>query len=77
MSCLYSLTDGVVPPQEATLDGDPARHENIRVPGSHSGLGINPMVQAIVAERLAQAEGQWLPFKPDGWVSSLYRKLAA
>ena len=41
MSCLYSLSDGVVPPQEATVDGDPALHENIRVPGSHIGLGFN------------------------------------
>ena len=37
LSCLYSLSDGVVPPQEATVAGDPARHENIRVPGSHCG----------------------------------------
>ena len=26
ISCLYSLSDGVVPPQEATIHGDPARH---------------------------------------------------
>ena len=77
MSCLYSLTDGVVPPQEATLDGDPARHENIRVLGSHTGLGFNPMVLAIVAERLAQADGQWQPFKPEGWAGLMYRRLAA
>jgi hypothetical protein len=61
-SCLYSLTDGVVPPQEATLDGNPKRmHENIRVLGSHSGLGFNAMVLAIVAERLAQPEGALAP----------------
>jgi pimeloyl-ACP methyl ester carboxylesterase len=77
MSCLYSLTDGVVPPQEATLDGDPARHENIRVLGSHTGLGFNPMVLAIVAERLAQPEGQWAPFQPTGWTGQFYRRLAA
>jgi len=75
-SCLYSLTDGVVPPQEATLDGNPAMHENIRVLGSHTGLGFNPMVLAIVAERLAQPEGQWAPFQPRGWVGGLYRRLA-
>lgn len=74
-SCLYSLTDGVVPPQEATLDGDPARHENIRVRGSHSGLGLNPLVLAIVAERLAQAEGGWAPFKPSGLLGLTYRQL--
>ena len=75
MSCLYSLSDGVVPPQEATIDGDPTRHENVRVPGSHSGLGFNAMVFYIVADRLAQAEGGWLPFKPQGWVGAVYRML--
>jgi hypothetical protein len=65
-SCLYSLGDGVVPPQEATIDGDPAFHENIRVPGSHLGLGFNGIVLAIVADRLAQAEGAWQPFRPQG-----------
>jgi pimeloyl-ACP methyl ester carboxylesterase len=73
MSCLYSLSDGVVPPQEATLHGDPALHENIRVQGSHTGLGFNPMVLAIVAERLAQPEGQWRPFNPEGWWGRAYR----
>jgi hypothetical protein len=73
MSCLYSLTDGVVPPQEATIQGDPALHENIRVAGSHTGLGFNAMVLAIVADRLAQPEGQWQPFMPRGWWGSAYR----
>ena len=77
MSCLYSLSDGVVPPQEATLDGDPALHENIRVLGSHTGLGVNPMALGIVAARLAQPDGQWQPFSPQGWAGLLYRRLAA
>ena len=66
MSCLYTISDGVVPPQEATLDGDAAMVENIRVYGSHTGLGFNPMVLCIIADRLAQPEGQWQPFKPQG-----------
>ena len=65
-SCLYSLSDGVVPPQEATIDGDPALHENIQVPGSHIGLGFNGIVLAIVADRLAQPEGHWSPFVTKG-----------
>ena len=73
MSCLYSLSDGVVPPQEATIDGDPSRFENIRVSGSHTGLGFNAMVLAVVADRLAQPEGHWRPFKPAGWPGLLYR----
>jgi len=66
VSCLYSLSDGVVPPQEATLEGDPSRHENVRVWGSHTGLGFNPLVLQIVADRLAQPEGQWQPYRPSG-----------
>ena len=65
-SCLYSLSDGVVPPQEATIDGDPALHENIQVPGSHIGLGFNGIVLSIVADRLAQPENQWKPFAATG-----------
>jgi pimeloyl-ACP methyl ester carboxylesterase len=72
-SCLYSLGDGVVPPQEATIDGDPALHENIRVPGSHLGLGFNGLVLAIVADRLAQPEGAWTPFHPTGLLGRAYR----
>jgi pimeloyl-ACP methyl ester carboxylesterase len=63
MSCLYSASDGVVPAHQATFDGDPERHENIRVPGSHCGLGFNPWVLRIVADRLAQPEGRWRPFR--------------
>jgi pimeloyl-ACP methyl ester carboxylesterase len=75
ISCVYSLTDGVVPPQEATIDGDPAMHENIRVPGSHIGLGFNPIVLWILADRLAQPEGSWRPFVPSGAAGRLYRLL--
>ncbi len=73
ISCLYSVSDGVVPPQEATLHGDPGRHENIRVFGSHTGLGFNAMVLAIVADRLAQPEDGWQPFRPEGWWGQAYR----
>jgi pimeloyl-ACP methyl ester carboxylesterase len=75
VSCLYSLGDGVVPPQEATIDGDPRRHENIRVPGSHLGLGFNPVVLWIVADRLAQPEERWRPFAPAGAAARAYRWL--
>lgn len=75
LSCLYSLGDGVVPPQEATVEGDPARHENIRVPGSHIGLGFNAVVLWIVADRLAQPEGAWRRFEPSGPMGYAYRLL--
>jgi pimeloyl-ACP methyl ester carboxylesterase len=76
MTCVYSVSDGVVPPQEATIDGNPAMHENVRVPGSHTGLGFNPLVLYILADRLAQDEGAWAPFKPQGWAGGVYRWMA-
>jgi pimeloyl-ACP methyl ester carboxylesterase len=62
-SCLYSVTDGVVPWHQATIDGNPALHENIRVPGSHCGLGFNAFVLWVVADRLSQPEGEWQPYR--------------
>jgi hypothetical protein len=61
-SCLFSESDGLVSPQQATLDGDRANHENIRVSGSHMGLPVNAQVMWIVADRLHQPEGAWKPF---------------
>jgi hypothetical protein len=65
----------VVPPQEATIDGDPTLHENIRVPGSHLGLGFNGLVLAIVADRLAQPEDNWQPFHPTGMLRRVYNTI--
>ncbi len=72
MSCLYTVSDGVVPPQEATIEGDPALYENIRVVGSHVGLGFNPMVMFVIADRLALPEGHWQAFKPQGLPALFY-----
>jgi pimeloyl-ACP methyl ester carboxylesterase len=75
-TCIYSMTDGVVPPQAARLETDDAEHENIWVPGSHLGLGFNAAVMCILADRLAQPEGQWRPWRLDGRVGSLYETCA-
>jgi pimeloyl-ACP methyl ester carboxylesterase len=72
-TCIYSEYDGVVPPSQAMLEGDPANHENVRVTGSHIGLGFNRHVLWIVADRLAQPEGGWRPWVPGGAVSSASR----
>ncbi len=75
ISCLYSISDGVVPPQEATVDGPDTQVENIRVAGSHTGLGFNAMVMCVVADRLAQPEGHWQPFQPAGLPGLAYKLL--
>ncbi|HSW34825.1 MAG TPA: alpha/beta hydrolase [Steroidobacteraceae bacterium] len=75
-TCIYSETDGVVPPESARLDTSNGHHENVWVPGSHCGLGFNPAVMWILADRLAQAEGVWRPFQPGGVVGSVYERAA-
>lgn len=38
--------------------------ENVVVHASHCGLGVNPSVMVVLADRLRQAEGEWTPFRP-------------
>jgi pimeloyl-ACP methyl ester carboxylesterase len=75
-TCVYSMTDGVVRPEAARIDGPHDRHENIWVPGSHLGLGFNPAVMWVLADRLAQPEGAWRPFAPSGALGRFYERAA-
>lgn len=63
-SAIYSKSDGVVHWKACVNHRIEAHHqaENIRVRGSHSGLGHNPQVVWIIANRLSQAELNWKPY---------------
>lgn len=76
-TCIYSKHDGVVPPGQATLDGDPGDHENVRVPGSHLGFGVNVLAMWVIADRLALHEGEWRPFRATGPAAPVLRALGA
>jgi hypothetical protein len=39
------------------------------------GLGFNSLVLWIVADRLAQHEGLWQPFRPSGPIAPVFRAL--
>ena len=58
---IYSRTDGVVA-WRCSLEAEGPQAENIEVIASHIGLGGHPAVLYAVADRLAQAEGEWKPF---------------
>ena len=64
---IYSRTDGVVKWQ-ASLIQRTARSENIRVNGSHCGLGFNNAVAYAIADRLAQPASQWRHFQAPLWL---------
>ncbi len=59
---IYSHHDGIVAWQ-ACLDRLSPQSENIAVYASHLGMGCNPSVIYAVADRLAQPEGTWRPFR--------------
>lgn len=64
---VYTKTDGVVAWQNCAqakpVSAKKAKHtENIVVTASHCGLGFNPSVLYILADRLSQREGKWRRF---------------
>ncbi len=75
---IYSKTDGVVAWQNCHQrkpdNPEKAKHvENIRVEGSHCGMGVNPSVLYIIADRLAQNEDNWKPFINTGARKMFFR----
>jgi pimeloyl-ACP methyl ester carboxylesterase len=71
-SAIFTKTDGVVH-WSTCVEPETDHTESIEVPGSHCGLGFNPLVLYAVADRLSQAEGRWRPFDYSGWRTLLYR----
>jgi pimeloyl-ACP methyl ester carboxylesterase len=70
---ILSKSDGIVH-WRASMLPPCARSESIEVSATHFGLGVNPLVLWMIAERLAQPEGEWRAFERRGpWRSLLYR----
>ncbi len=59
---IYSRSDGIVAWPCSIQDNSPFT-ENIEVDASHIGMGANPAVLRILADRLAQPEGSWRPHR--------------
>jgi hypothetical protein len=59
---VYSRWDGVVD-WRACLQPVTRTSENVAVHASHLGMGYDPAVLWVVADRLAQTEGGWRPFR--------------
>ena len=58
---VFSRTDGVVA-WRSSIERKGPLSENVEVRSSHIGLGVNGSVYRLIADRLAQREGQWRPF---------------
>ena len=65
---VFTKTDGVVH-WRGSLQPEGPERENVEVLASHIGLGVNPTVMWVIANRLAQTEGAWAPFEAKGFAS--------
>jgi pimeloyl-ACP methyl ester carboxylesterase len=63
-TAIYSKSDGVVPWQIA-MEQQSEHTDNVQVFGSHIGLGVNPSVFYIIADRLSQTADAWQKFNAD------------
>ena len=67
MTAIYSRTDGIAAGRSCVAEPGP-QSESIEVDSSHLGIGHHPVVLLTIADRLAQAEDAWRPFRPPaGW----------
>ncbi|MDH3255589.1 MAG: alpha/beta hydrolase [Acidobacteriota bacterium] len=64
---IFSRSDGVTAWQ-TSIETESPLTENVEVSGSHLGLGFNPLVLYVIADRLMQPEGEWQPFFRPGVV---------
>jgi pimeloyl-ACP methyl ester carboxylesterase len=71
-TAIYSRSDGIVAWQDSVEPSHAAHAESIRVLSSHVGMAVHPAVLYVLAERLAQPEGQWQPFARRGWRAMVY-----
>jgi len=71
-TAVYSHGDGVVNWKTAVQHNGHEQTQNIRVRGSHCAMTLNPTVWFIVAERLAQQQGEWQPFVSKSWSNLLF-----
>jgi len=68
---VYSKFDGIVP-WDACMEPPGPQSESIEVFGSHFGYGHNPAVLWLIADRLAQPEGEWKKFTPPTFARRLF-----
>ena len=61
-TAISSRTDGIVAWQTCLHDTVAGKVENVEIRGSHIGMGWNPEVLAVIANRLAQKPSQWRPY---------------
>lgn len=72
---IFSKSDGIVAWRGSIQHPENGHDqiENIEAPASHFGLGVNPLVIYIIADRLAQPDGAWKHFDFEGLRKVFFR----
>lgn len=65
VTALYTRSDGIVAWQSC-LESSGAERENIEIKGAHSTMARSLAAWRIIADRLAQPEGDWRPYGTRG-----------
>jgi hypothetical protein len=60
-TCIFSRTDGIVA-WECCVSEPAPQTENIEVHAAHLGYGHELETLRVIADRLAQPEGRWMPY---------------
>lgn len=63
VTALYTRRDGIIAWQ-GCLEAEGPRRENIEIGGVHSTMPRNVAAWRVIADRLAQPEGSWQPYRP-------------
>lgn len=72
---IFSRSDGIVAWEGSVQQNEDDQSENIIVPASHLGLGVNPLVMMLLANRLSQPLGAWRKYKRRGLSRLLFKQL--
>ncbi|MEM8906856.1 MAG: alpha/beta hydrolase [Bacteroidota bacterium] len=70
-TAIYSKEDGIVPWRLCMEAEEDEWHQNIQVRSSHLGMGVNPSVLNIIADRLWYTQYDWEYFRPHNIVNDL------
>ncbi len=62
---VFTKTDGIVD-WRGSVQSDSDLSENIQIPASHLGIGVNPLSMYIIADRLRQDPEDWKRFDKQG-----------
>ncbi|MEE3327866.1 MAG: alpha/beta hydrolase [Myxococcota bacterium] len=60
-TAIYTRSDGIVN-WRSCVEKEGPQAENVGVWSSHCGLGHHPKTFRVIADRLAQKEGEWVPY---------------